>query len=322
VPVGVLCAPYYLWMMWETHSAWDGLPRRSLIQKVRFVSGGFYLCGLPSALVAAFGLAVALARAVRSPRLATFGAALAAQAIGVCALQLATPVSFDPRYKTGLIAFAAFLAANAFHAVLCWKKAPTPTRVTLAIGLALALILGLPSQSIRKTIGYREAVEQVVSSHQPGLQTVLVCSDPQGDGAVTAEFRLQNRPGNFLVIRADKVLASSTWMNQKYRLLHETPEAVERYLESQPIHFVLIDDWGAESGAHHELLGRLLESRPEQYPLLNQFLIERRHAAGTQQSHARLYRVGATAERHPDVVDLTILGLPRGGRIEARVGDL
>lgn len=321
-PVGVVCAPYYLWAMRETHSAWDGLARRSLIEKVRFVSGGFSLCGLPGAVVSAFGLGAAVASSVRSPRLTNFGAVLAAQALGVCALQLATPVSLDPRYKAGLLAFAAFLAANAFQEILGWRRVPAPARAALAIGLALALVFGLPPQPIRKVIGYRGAVEQVVNLHQPGLQTVLVCSDPQGDGAVSAEFRLQNAPRDILVIRADKVLASSTWMNQKYRLLQETPEAIARYLETQPIHFVLIDDWGAESGAHHELLGRLLESHPERYPLLKRFLIERRHPGGNQRGYARLYRVAASADRHPDVVDLTIPGLPGGGRIQARAGDL
>ncbi len=318
-PVGVFCAPYYLWATRQTHSAWDGLARRSLIEKLRFVSGGFYLCGPWSALVSGLGLA----SAVRSSRFASFGAALAAQAIGVCALQLATPVSLDQRYKTGLIAFAAFLAANAFQTILCWKKGPAALRVTLAAGLALALVLALPSRLDRKVIGYREAVEQVTRFHQPGLQTLLVCSDPQGDGAVTAEFRLQNPAGNFVVIRADKTLASSTWMNQRYRLLHESPEAVACYLDSQPVHFILIDDWGAESGAHHTLLCRLLESHPERYPLLGRFPIERRHPDGQQkeQGYARLYRVAATAEQHPDVVELTIPGLPRGGRIQARIGD-
>ncbi len=319
IVVVALCAPYYWFTLGLTHSAWDGLARKSLTQKAWFLAGGFALCGPMSLALSLFGAIAALFAARRSSQVANILAVLIAHAVGVIGVQLATPVSFDPRYRTALIPIAAFFAASAFQAVLGWKHGMPALKLaglTVVTGL---LIVNQPLSAARKVSGYRQAVESL--SEQPGFQVVMVCSDPQGDGAVTAEFRLQRPSGRFLVIRADKVLASATWMNQHYRLLHETPEAVEKYLVDQPVHYVLIDDWGKESGAHYDVLQDLLKAYPDRFTLLGSFPIERHQMRQIYCGIARLYRVDANAGKFPSEVELSISGLPHAGKILARLND-
>ncbi len=319
IVVVALCAPYYWFTLGLTHSAWDGLARKSLTQKAWFLAGGFALCGPISHVLSLFGVVAALIAARRSSQVANFMTVLSMHAVGVIGVQMSTPVSFDPRYRTALIPISAFFAASAFQAVLGWKHGKPALKLaglTVVTGL---LIFSRPLNAARKVSGYRQAVESL--PEQPGFQVVMVCSDPQGDGAVTAEFRLQRPSGRFLVVRADKVLASATWMNQHYRLLHETPEAVEDYLVVQPVHYVLIDDWGKESGAHYDVLQELLKAHPDRFPLLGSFPIERHHMGKIGAGIARLYRVDANAGKFPSEVELSISGLPHAGKILARLGD-
>ena len=315
-----LCAPYY----WSTHgitqSPWEGLPRKSLTAKAIFLAGGFALRGQLSLGLTLLGGAAAVVAARRSSRVANLLAVLAAHAVGVVVLQMATPVSFDPRYRTALIPLSAFLAANAFQWILDLRRGALTLKVaTLALVLTGLLVVAQPLDATRKVSGYRQAVEAL--TEQPGLQVVIVCSDPQGDGAVTAEFRLQHPSGRFIVIRADKVLASATWMNQNYKLLHETPEAVEAYLRAQPVHYLLIDDWGQESGEHYNVLQNLVKAHPDRFPLAGSFPVDRLHMGMHYPGTARLYRVSRNVDKFPSEVELKISGLPRKGKILARLGD-
>ena len=117
------------------------------------------------------------------------------------------------------------------------------------------------------------------------------------------------------------MLANATWMNQNYRLKYQTPEAVEPYLLAQPVHYVLMDDWGQDSGEHHGLLETLLTSHPDRYPLLGVFRVERVQAGYVHPGTVKLYRVEGNAGKFPSEVELTVSGLPRKGKIKASVSD-
>jgi hypothetical protein len=319
VVLGV-CMPYHFSMVHATTSAWSGMARMPIPKKLEFLLSGFSLAGAGGLMLAFLGAAAAAAESRRSVRAACLAVVLIAHAIGVAAVQVMTPVSLDPRYRTALLPLAAFLAASAFRRVLALDLGSSLYRVATVAGLAGLLIAGQPSYRARKVSGYRQAVGRL--TERPGLQVVLVCSDPMGDGAVVAEFRLQHPSGRFCVIRADKVLASSTWMNRNYRLVYESPQEIEDYFVRQPVHFVLIDDWGANSGEHSRLLNDLLESRPGRFPLEGSFPIVRRITGEVQRGTARLYRVAANADVRPDQIELQIPGLPHEGRIKATADSL
>jgi len=314
-----ICAPYYWFVKGLTHSPWEGMARRPWEQKAEFLLGGLSLCGPIGWAISLFGFGAAVLAARKSTWSANILAVLTAHVLGVAAVQMATPVSFDPRYKTALIPISAFFAANAFNAVLQWRYGAPALKLAGLTLLTVALIVAQPMNAFRKVTGYRQAVESL--SERTGLQVVMVCSDPQGDGAVTAEFRLQHPDGKFVLVRADKMLAASTWMNQNYRLIYETPEDVEKYLLRQPVHYVLIDDWGKESGTHHALLEATLKARPDRFPLVSEFKIERLIMGFTHTGTAKLYRVEGNAGQYPSEVELTVSGLPRDGKIKASVGD-
>jgi 4-amino-4-deoxy-L-arabinose transferase-like glycosyltransferase len=322
VPVVVVlavCLPYHLLMLHTTSAAWEGLGRKSLVEKAGFLLTGLSLTGWSSVAVAALGAAAVAAAVRRSARAASLSAVLAAYALGVATVQMATPVSLDPRYKTALLPPSAFLVANAFQWLLSRDWGPTLLKAVAVAGLAGLLITDHPAYLDRKVTGYRQVVAQF--ANRSGLQVVLVCSDSMGDGAIVAEFRLQHPSGQFCVLRADKVLSSSTWMNQKYRLIRDNPRAIEDYLVRQPVHFVVIDDWGRDSGVHHAILAATLEAHPDRFPLIGTFPVVRSLSGHEQEGEARLYRVAATGDTRPSAIQVHIPGMPGGGNLRVSTSD-
>jgi hypothetical protein len=178
-----------------------------------------------------------------------------------------------------------------------------------------------PAYTDRAVTGYRELVQRF--EDRPGIQVVLVCSDSQGDGALVSEFRLQQPSHACCVLRADKVLANATWMGQRYRLLPDMdrPEKIDAYLRQQPVHFLILDEWGKDSGAHYDLLQELVTKHPERYTPMQPVSIRRLFGDRIEERPAWVYQVVATQGIRPDVVEVRIPGLPLGEVIRVQAGD-
>lgn len=314
-----VCAPLHLFAFHAVHSAWAGLSPNSPWDKAAFVASGLCLTGASSWVMVILGmLAITFGRS-RSPGTTTVAAVLFAHALGYSIIQMATPVSFDPRYKTTLLPLAAFLAALGSQMILDGNWGSAPLKMVALAGLVGLLAADHPTYEDRRVTGYRQLVGHLAEPR--GLQVVLVCSDSMGDGAIVSEFRLQHPSGRFCVLRADKVLSSSTWMNQKYRLIHDNPQAIEDYLVRQPVHFVMIDDWGRDSGVHHEVLAATLKAHPDRFPLIGTFPVVRSLSGHEQEGEARLYRVAATGDTRPSAIQVHIPGMPGDGNLRVSTSD-
>jgi len=70
---------------------------------------------------------------------------------------------------------------------------------------------------------------------------VIVASDGAGEGALVAQVAMrERRPGHF-VLRAGKVLASSSWFGGGYELRYSTPDELMQYLRSVPVGLLVVD---------------------------------------------------------------------------------
>ena len=95
---------------------------------------------------------------------------------------------------------------------------------------------------------------------------ILVSSDARGEGMLIAEAALSDphRP-SFIVQRASKFMAASTWGGGSYQNYYENEETLMKALVDSPIQFLVID-FAVPAGyrkPHHEMLARLVVQHPE-----------------------------------------------------------
>jgi hypothetical protein len=314
VIVLVLCGPVYVFTQRFSQAAWASLQGPRLGAKLMFLLGGLTLVSWASAVVTALGAVVLLVRRLRPSKACMLPVVMLAGSVGVAAMQLMTPVSLDPRYLTALLAPAALLAACAFHLVNHVRVLPAGVRLGGIALVVVLLALGHSTYEDRRVTGY-QAVAATFAGERPGPELVLVCSDPMGDGALAAEFRLQHGSRNLYLLRGDKMLASSTWMGKNYRLRHTGADELEAYLIRQPVHYILLDEWGEESGPHYENLRRLVAEYPERFPLVGTYAVSRQQEGRKRERSVRVYVVAANKTAIPDALEFEIPGLPGGEHI-------
>jgi 4-amino-4-deoxy-L-arabinose transferase-like glycosyltransferase len=305
--------PFY-WLIASSAPAYNDLVAgSSRFLKIVFLAGGLVLTGWGGWLVTGLGLYVTGVRWVRPTCLGRVPLVLAALATGVVCVHMAMPVPLEPRYKVALLAVAAFCWAVAFQTVSDFFVHRPTVQSLAVIGLAITALIGLPDQQDRRVMGYRRFVTEL--SDQAGPCVMLVCSDTQGDGAITAEFRLRHPRGSFYVLRADKVLASATWNNTKYQARFHSAGLIESYLLSQPVHLIALDSWRDGSLEHERLLRQVVESDPVRFPRVGIYPVERWQYGRRREGRVELYRVQPNVGKMPAIITLDVSGLPGGEQL-------
>jgi hypothetical protein len=311
-----LCTPYHLATHRYVGSAWEGLPHPPPLQKLGFVASGFRPAGLGCIPLLGLGC-IAITRNWRtSGRVSAMAAVFVGHATGVAAVQLATPVSMDPRYLISLIGPFAFLAAMGLHLLVTARGWSSWRRGLLFACLAGLIAVGIPPGFSPRVTGYRDLVTPFAEEGRPTI--VLVCSDSRGDGAIIAEFRLQNREELIFLIRADKVLASSTWMGQNYELSFDDEDSLVVFLESKGFDYVILDSFREAGARHHELLERAITGDPSRFLLVRTSPIVRRRGDLIQHGTARIYEVVANRGDQPRTIQFEIPNFPGGDLFEVR----
>ncbi len=80
----------------------------------------------------------------------------------------------------------------------------------------------------------------------------------------------EKRPGH-IVLRASKVLASSSWVGKEYKLVYPTPTEMMKYLEEVPVGVVVIDNSGLRPVEHHSVLKETLLAYRDRWELLGNY---------------------------------------------------
>jgi len=130
-------------------------------------------------------------------------------------------------------------------------------------GASLAYML-VTFHVVRKdSFGITEVAVQLLRSASDSPGATLVSGRATIEGMLISEMALRDRAQQHGILRASKVLASSTWMGANYRLLYQTPEEVGKFLDAAPVSCVVLDRSSPDPPPHHALLEQALTAQPQ-----------------------------------------------------------
>jgi hypothetical protein len=219
-----------------------------------------YLGGLAVSIFVGAGIAHRILLPFQRNRVLGQDAALGALIASVFLFHSVLYPTSSARYLLPAVpAWIVFLAAGVVWTVSLIPKYLSISEV-LRIVLAVALGCAFMSSRIpqRRHFGYDDVAEKIASNAGRKTSIVLVSADPEGEGMFISELAMrEHRPGHY-VLRASKVLASSTWMRQNYRPFFRTPQQALRAVEEAGVSTIIIGNYSPEPPQHHQQLANAL----------------------------------------------------------------
>ena len=219
---------------------------------------------------------------VELPRLGAFDVSTAfAWCTATLGFLYVAPIGSESRYFIPVLTGAIFLYAEGLCHVLHYFHRWRAAGWVVVAGFAAMAVLKAPGNDPSTLTGYAAAAGNFAGTGSD--QVILVSSNENGEGAFIAERLLRDRRRSGFVLRASKVLSQSTWGGGRYSARFSTHDQLRQFLNSVPVHFVVIDDFGYRNKAkppHHELLEELIVESPEEFLLVKAFPIKykgRRH---------------------------------------------
>ena len=312
--VGVLTAPWYLWtwaqgMGLHTHGSISRMVGESVQIGRRYHASDALMSATSWWLVAVsvFGCVsiVLTSRHQTTDRDGGRFDSLAAIALccGTILFLFAAPIILFSRHFLPFLAAMMIPYACGLETLLCRMPGPKPFVWAVISCLAVLPVVTASGHVPEPVTGYAVAA---ASFGDPSRERVtLISANPRGDGAFVAERLLRDRHRWEFVLRASKVLEKSNWGRGRYRVRFSTHDQLSRYLNSVPVHFIVIDDFRHRTGAKltpHQLLKELLVGSPERFPLVAAFPVDfqgRRH-----EDAIRIYENRSARGRHPVRIEL------------------
>ena len=264
-----LCVPFYVW---TRQMAFAGAEGRA-VTLARTGGGLWHLIGLlpeilgvALLLLAGLGLCIKVMLPLRRAAVEPYWAAMAAYSATVFVFHAAAPTTAEPRKI-----FMALPALVLFSfAGLAWLE--QKWRWTGRLG-ALGVLAFLTVQTFYAHPAHCDAFGDPVwalRSHAELDQAVALvsASHPGGEGAFIAEVAQREPRPLRILLRATKLLASSTWNVLDYKLRYKTPDEVMAALESIPVRVIVLDSRPGGAYPHHELLVRALRQYAADWELI------------------------------------------------------
>jgi 4-amino-4-deoxy-L-arabinose transferase-like glycosyltransferase len=127
------------------------------------------------------------------------------------------------------------------------RAAPLPARAVILAALTAAVFAtqtwAVPHKPYQ---GFDQAAHFLLTTPQFAAGNFLVVSHARGEGAFITEVAMHDhRPGHF-VLRSTKVLSSTNWYGNVYRLRYRTSDEIRGFLDRAPIDALLLDTRPAE----------------------------------------------------------------------------
>ena len=262
-------------------------------------------------LMAAYGVAEVLARkklATSSERGIHVRVALL-WLVAALACQVFFREDVEDRYFLPAYFPVIMLVAEGLHLVTC-AVARTLAKPVLALliaaGVTALCIASMPAVRLSRRTGYAEVAASL--PYDSTGPTILVSSDPRGEGALVVERLVRDRARSSVVLRASKVLSSSTWMSTNYKLLLHTVQDVREWLNVVPVRFIVLDMNGfisTDTRPHHRLLEDTIRSSPGQFRLVGDFPL---YLSGHRRENAvQVYENLMARGRHADVIRIDMM---------------
>jgi hypothetical protein len=164
------------------------------------------------------------------------------------------------------VAVAAFVVVGLDWIVRHLKPRSAPWLGAAVACGCLALYLGLTFTLWKKPFqGYRTIAENV-SGHANDT-VLLVSADVEGEGSLVSEVALRDKRPGHVVLRASKMLASSTWMGRHYQPFVQSTTDVLRVLDQLGVSLVVVDRVGRQPPHHHQLAEALRAAPHRWHPV-------------------------------------------------------
>ena len=285
--VAALCGPWYVLTAGLASDGWSATYSPAwLLRKpaAENAIGLVMLAGPPMFALATLGVFLTVGRtateAVARAERRAHWAAMAALGIATWLfLSFVLPVRGMRHLVPALPPILVFAAAAA--ACIAHGRARTARRVTAAVLLAIAVItLGVSAVRLKAKpdMGSAAVVEDILSRADLTSAVLLVSSEWYGEGVFIAALAARDARPQHRVLRASKVLSTSTWSGSDYRLSFETPEDADRALRAAHVEVLVVDMH--EAPGPHTLHHRQLLAVIEQYPNHWEPMLQKASASG------------------------------------------
>lgn len=180
------------------------------------------------------------------------------------------PQITDGRYMIAAIpALLAFIPVT-FHWISRMLTVRRPAQIAIISALWIMTLVASPFRlPEREPMGYRETAQWLAQQADfGGKSPVMVVSDANGEGALIAEILIYDQRPQHFVLRASKIVASSDWNGNHYRLVFNRTEEILEALERLGVRYLVLDRTDPASGLgmagapHHTQMAEMATSFP------------------------------------------------------------
>jgi hypothetical protein len=279
-----LCVPFYIWTRRMAFAGTEGKPMtvrhmaEALLQLIGLLPD---LIGVALLLLAACGLFLKVIFPLRKAGVQTFWAAMAAYLVSVMVFHAIAPTVTEPRKVVMIIPVLLLFS----FATLDWLA---QKRQWMANGVALAVLVFFSVRTFyaaaQPADAFAEPAQALLSHAELVRELTLVSSShPGGEGAFIADVAQREPKPVRILLRATKLLSSSTWNALNYTLRYSSPEAVETALEGLPVRVIVTDTAPGTTYPHHDLLIRTLRQYASDWQLI--------YSSPSAREHIEIYRL-------------------------------
>jgi hypothetical protein len=238
----------------------------------------------------------------------------AALLAAVWLFQVLVPAAIQDRYLAPALPPLLILAVWGWRVASIWVMEKIPawrTQFYPSVGLAGILLLAISLLPFvlqvekRPRRGFIEAASTVWANRLPENPSVLLATDPKGEGASIVELAMAdpNRPSLF-AIRGSRLLGGGGYNDEDYLPKFETPAEVMAAIDDYAIPLVLVsarnDD---KQWAHLRQVAQAQQLYPDRWELIYRDA----HAS----PEVLLFRIRGNDNRNADFAKLTALSGPR-----------
>lgn len=257
----ILAGPYqlYSWaIVRSTQVVGRGLTDSLVGRLVTYLSMIKGELGWLAVALAVIGFGIVVRRMVRGQPVEGLSVAMAAAPIAIVGFHSLVPLAPSSRYMVAAMPCLLWLAAIGVSAVCDVGGRSRARPIAVVLGgavLASIVVAGLVHMPHKHHYGLEDMAKLLIAVPDSGNAVIMSSSTGEGDGMIISEIAMrEKRPGR-IILRADKVLSRSTWDGGRYQLTLHDAEAVNKYLASVPVDFVVIDNLSpGEIRPDHRLL--------------------------------------------------------------------
>lgn len=322
--VVVTCVPWYVLTIGDAATTWIGSSGAAPYWTIAapFFARAIWLALGPVVMVAAaLGIWAALIRHWAGRTVDPVWAALAALAVATFILHSTLPAGLDQRYMVAVLPEVALFTACGIAwlarlAATVWPNPAWGPALSLAVAVAfLAVTFIIPET---RFAGYAAPARLLATRPNHTPPAFLVISDAKGEGAVVAEFALdQQRPGGF-ILRGSKLLNREDWLGREIEDRFRTPEELTRLLNEIPVSGILLDTSipPAQQKPFQDRIRKLVTGNPELWERVESASVTREGQVFADAAQVYLRRPvpgSATQEVDKDLIRRLVLDFSNNG---------